>query len=188
MRTAVRGRRPAEGQILALFAGAVIVIILFTGLVIDGGNVFVQRRDAQNSADLGAMAGTKRLADYYVLPAGAAGKAFTGPTTCTRSSRPGWARTTAGPARIARGPHGTSARGPAWRFVDLGPVSAIDTAPPGAVSGTKALGVTVAVTKTPADVLPGRDRQVHLDRQHGRDRHHREAPGRARPASSCRSA
>ena len=57
-------RRRSEGQILAMFAGGAILLILITGLVIDGGNVFLQRRDSQNSADIGAMAGTKRLADY----------------------------------------------------------------------------------------------------------------------------
>ena len=70
-------RRSEDGQILALFAGAAVVLILITGLVIDGGNVFLQRRDSQNSADIGSMAGAKRLADYYVLPTGTAGKAFT---------------------------------------------------------------------------------------------------------------
>ena len=40
-------------------------------------------------------------------------------------------------------------------FADLGPVGAGDTAPPGAVSGPKALGVKVDVTQTPATFLLG---------------------------------
>jgi uncharacterized membrane protein len=153
----LRARRAEEGQILALFAGAAVVLILFTGLAIDGGNVFLQRRDTQNSADLAAMAGTKRLADYYVLPTGTAGKAFTstdnvytiiatrmGQNDCPTGvgSNCSWTARYVGP-RAGSG------------FTDLGPVSATDTAPPGAVSGVKALGVTVAVTKVPNTFLLG---------------------------------
>ena len=156
MRTSA-GRRRAEGQILAVFAISVVVLILLTGLVIDGGNVFLQRRDSQNSADLGAMAGTKRLADYYVLPTGAAGKAFTPTdnvytiiaTRMTQNDCPtGGGSICSWSARYV-GPRSGST------FVDLGPVTPNDTAPPGAISGTKALGVTVSVTKTPATYFLG---------------------------------
>lgn len=150
-------RRAEEGQILALFAGAAVVLILITGLVIDGGNVFLQRRDTQNSADLGAMAGAKRLADYYVLPAVTAGaptpgKAFTGPNNVytmigTRMGQndcpTGVGSNCSWTARYV-GPRSGSG------FVDLGPVSALDTAPPGG-----ALGVTVKVTKVPRTYLLG---------------------------------
>ena len=43
--------RREDGQILAIFAGALVALILISGLVIDGGNVFVTRRDSQDSAD-----------------------------------------------------------------------------------------------------------------------------------------
>ena len=157
MRTGARGRTNAQGQILALFAISLVVLILLTGLVIDGGNVFLQRRDSQNSADLGAMAGAKRLADYYVLPTGTAGKAFTGTDNVytiieTRmgqndcasgvGSDCSWTARYVGPRSGAT-------------FADLGPVTAFDTAPPGAVSGTRALGVTVNVTKTPRTYFLG---------------------------------
>lgn len=63
-------RRPgAQGQILALFVGGMILIFLVAGLVIDGGTAFLNRRDAQNSADVAAMAGAKQLADYYLKKA-----------------------------------------------------------------------------------------------------------------------
>jgi Flp pilus assembly protein TadG len=150
-------RRRSEGQILAMFAGGAILLILITGLVIDGGNVFLQRRDSQNSADIGAMAGTKRLADYYVLPTGSAGKAFTGSdnvytkiatrmgqndcssalgSDCSWTARYVGVRTGSG-------------------FVDLGAVTAADAGPPGFAGGQKALGVTVNVTKTPRTYLLG---------------------------------
>lgn len=49
--------RADHGQVLALFAIALVAIIGMTGLVIDGGMTFVQRRDQQNTADAAAMAG-----------------------------------------------------------------------------------------------------------------------------------
>jgi uncharacterized membrane protein len=145
-------RRRSEGQILALFAGGAILLILITGLVIDGGNVFLQRRDAQNSADISAMAGTKRLADFYVLPTGAAGKAFTGTNNVytaiqTRMGQndcpTGAGSNCSWTARYVGARAGSS-------FVDLGMVGPGDAVPP---SG--ALGVTVNVTKTPSTYLLG---------------------------------
>lgn len=52
--TDVRGER---GQILVLFALAVVVIVGMMGLVLDGGAAFAQRRAEQGVADLAAMAG-----------------------------------------------------------------------------------------------------------------------------------
>ena len=150
-------RRRSEGQILAMFAGGAILLILITGLVIDGGNVFLQRRDSQNSADIGAMAGTKRLADYYVLPTGSAGKAFTGSDNvytkiATRMGQndcpSGVGSDCSWTARYVGVRTGSS-------FVDLGPVTAADAGPPGFAGAQQALGVTVNVTKTPRTYLLG---------------------------------
>ncbi len=49
-----------------VFAISLVTIILAMGLVIDGGFAFVNRRDAQNTADLAALAGTKVILNYYV--------------------------------------------------------------------------------------------------------------------------
>lgn len=46
-----------RGQILVLFTLALVAIISMVGLVLDGGGAFAQRRDEQNAADLGALAG-----------------------------------------------------------------------------------------------------------------------------------
>jgi Flp pilus assembly protein TadG len=52
------GSRDRErGQILVLFTLALVAIISMVGLVLDGGGAFAQRRDEQNGADLGALAG-----------------------------------------------------------------------------------------------------------------------------------
>ena len=48
-----------HGQMIVLFALVITVILLFTGLVIDGGNALVQRREAQNAADFAALAGAR---------------------------------------------------------------------------------------------------------------------------------
>jgi Flp pilus assembly protein TadG len=59
--SAVRGlrsgqpRRGDEGQVLVIFALALVAIVAMTGLVLDGGSAFVQRRDLQNVADAAAM-------------------------------------------------------------------------------------------------------------------------------------
>lgn len=45
-----------RGQLLVIFALALVAIIGVVGLVIDGGSAFVQRRQQQNVADLAAMA------------------------------------------------------------------------------------------------------------------------------------
>jgi Flp pilus assembly protein TadG len=45
-----------RGQVLVIFALALVAIVAMTGLVIDGGSTFVQRRDQQNVADAAAMA------------------------------------------------------------------------------------------------------------------------------------
>ncbi len=65
---------------IALFALSLVVIVLLVGLVIDGGNALVQRRDAQNASDFAAMAGARVVAvriggdtangsDFYVKDA-----------------------------------------------------------------------------------------------------------------------
>lgn len=67
---AVGGARRATadetGQILVMFVGGIVLLFLIAGLVIDGGTAFLSRRDAQNSADVAALAGTKQLADFYL--------------------------------------------------------------------------------------------------------------------------
>jgi Flp pilus assembly protein TadG len=54
-RATVAGRE--HGQILVIFALALVVMIGMVGLVLDGGGAFAQRRDEQNAADLAALAG-----------------------------------------------------------------------------------------------------------------------------------
>lgn len=52
-----------RGQILVIFALALVAIVAMVGLVIDGGSAFAQRRSQQNGSDLAAMAG----ANTYLL-------------------------------------------------------------------------------------------------------------------------
>ena len=150
-RTRTPSRRE-DGQILAIFAGALVALILISGLVIDGGNVFVTRRDSQDFADIGSMAGTKRLADYYVKSQTftSTNNVYTAVATrmvqnnCSDAAGSicSWTARYVGPRTGAS-------------FQDLGPVTSTDTAPPGASGGQKALGVKVNVTKTPQTYLLG---------------------------------
>jgi hypothetical protein len=59
-----RSRRPdsAGGQVLVLFALALVALLVMTGLVIEGGNLLGQQRIAQNAADAAANAGTLVIA------------------------------------------------------------------------------------------------------------------------------
>jgi Flp pilus assembly protein TadG len=57
------GRRSADGQVLVVFALAVVVLLGFGGLALDGGSTFAQRRDEQTAADLAALAGAN---DYLI--------------------------------------------------------------------------------------------------------------------------
>jgi hypothetical protein len=55
--------RPRErGQVLVLFAGALLVLLFVCALAFDVGMLFVERRDQQNAADAAALAGAR-----YVL-------------------------------------------------------------------------------------------------------------------------
>lgn len=60
-----RGPADEDGQALVLFAGALTVMLLASGLVVDGGVAFYNRREAQNEADLAALAGTHVIAKHY---------------------------------------------------------------------------------------------------------------------------
>jgi len=51
-----RTHRAEPGQVLVIFALALIAIVAMTGLVLDGGSTFVQRRDQQNVADAASLA------------------------------------------------------------------------------------------------------------------------------------
>lgn len=62
-----------RGQILALFAGSFLVLLLVTGLVVDSGFAFFQRRHAQNVSDLATIAGTTVVAADYVDAVGGVG-------------------------------------------------------------------------------------------------------------------
>jgi hypothetical protein len=69
----LHGRRGQEGQVLYLFAGSFVVLMLLAGLVADTGFAYVKRRDAQNVSDLATLAGTKVVADNYVYAVGTVG-------------------------------------------------------------------------------------------------------------------
>ncbi len=65
------GRRASDsstGQLVVIFALSLVAMILAVGLVIDGGNAWSQRRNAQNIADFAALAGTKILAANLASP------------------------------------------------------------------------------------------------------------------------
>jgi hypothetical protein len=149
----MRIRDGERGQILILFAGGLVALLLILGLVVDGGTAFVNRRDGQNSADLAALAGTKKVVDTWrqasnpgVYPVGnGAYQAIQ--TSMTANDCPvggicTWTAHYVGPRSGAT-------------FQDLGPVGEFDATIPGSASGTKAIGIKVDVTRTPRTYFLG---------------------------------
>jgi Putative Flp pilus-assembly TadE/G-like len=61
-----RRRRRELGQSIAILAGGGAAFLIMVGLVIDGGNAFVQQRRAQNAADAASEAGAVELARRMV--------------------------------------------------------------------------------------------------------------------------
>jgi Flp pilus assembly protein TadG len=53
-----------RGQVIAVFALALVAIVAMTGLVLDGGSTTVQRRDEQNVADAAALAAAFNYVNY----------------------------------------------------------------------------------------------------------------------------
>ncbi len=54
--------RSEQGNTLVVVAISLVALIAFVFLVLDGGNLYAQRRRMQNAADAGTLAGTRALA------------------------------------------------------------------------------------------------------------------------------
>jgi Flp pilus assembly protein TadG len=121
-----REARGERGQVLAIFALSLVAIVAMTGLVLDGGSTFVQRRDMQNTADAAALA----AAYSYAMTGSTSGAASAGQSTAASNgyvngtsgvtvtisntaANPGWTFT----ATVSK-PHGNSFSGllgmPSW--------------------------------------------------------------------------
>jgi len=57
------GRDGEHGQVLVLFTLALVALLGFAGLALDGGSAYAQRRQQQTAADLAALAGAN---DYLI--------------------------------------------------------------------------------------------------------------------------
>jgi len=60
-----------QGQSIVLIAAVMVGLLAMAGLAIDGGNLFLQRRNTQNAADAVALAGTRMLAEAVCSKPGA---------------------------------------------------------------------------------------------------------------------
>jgi hypothetical protein len=69
-------RRGETGQSLVILALALIVLMGFLSLAIDGGNAYAQRRAMQNAADAGALAGVRTLVVADASAASAAAQEY----------------------------------------------------------------------------------------------------------------
>jgi hypothetical protein len=57
----MKRQKSESGQIAVILALAMIGLLAFTALAIDGGNSYLQKRNAQNAADAGAISGTREV-------------------------------------------------------------------------------------------------------------------------------
>ena len=129
-----------RGQVLVIVAGGFIGLAAIAALVLEGGTVILNRRDAQNASDLAAVAGTRIVALNY-----------TSGTTRTRA-----AVYDAVDASLRLNDCAPGAGVPcAWEaeFVGAGlaPLGTVTNSATGLPSGT--LGVKVAVTRQPGAIL-----------------------------------
>jgi Flp pilus assembly protein TadG len=60
--------RHERGQIIVIFALALIAMIAMVGLILDGGAAFAHRRDEQTASDLAALAGANAFLVNYDQP------------------------------------------------------------------------------------------------------------------------
>lgn len=59
--------RSEEGQSLVFIALVLLGLLAFLGLAVDGGNIYLQRRNVQNAADGAALAGAVAMAQNRVI-------------------------------------------------------------------------------------------------------------------------
>ncbi len=64
-----RRRAGSRGQVITIFAGGLIAILLGVGLIVDVGFAWAQQRNTQNGADASARAGAVVLAKHQADPA-----------------------------------------------------------------------------------------------------------------------
>ena len=53
--------RDERGQIIVIFALALVALVAMVGLIFDGGSAFAQRRSEQNIVDFAALAAANDL-------------------------------------------------------------------------------------------------------------------------------
>lgn len=145
-----RDRSGERGQILVIVAGGAVTLLLLMGLVLDGGVAIFNRRDAQNTSDTMALAGTKFVADVHQ------GKTTVDATVFAALTR----------AAVANGCVATNATPCTWQawFVSnsaSGPIDTPNTATPITATGpaaavpANALGVRVGVRRQPGTFVIG---------------------------------
>ena len=65
LRSRRRRLETERGQILVIVAGGLIALLAIAALALEGGTLVLNRRDAQNSADLASLAGARMVALNY---------------------------------------------------------------------------------------------------------------------------
>src|SRR5436305_1020124 len=67
--------RRVRGQTVILVALSMVALLAIVGLAVDGGAMYAQRRNAQNSSDAAAIAATRNMLTIYMTNNGGGGTA-----------------------------------------------------------------------------------------------------------------
>ena len=130
-------RGSERGQILVIVIVALMGLLAFAGLALEGGTLVLNRRDAQNASDLAAVAGTRMVALHHTDVVGRTGQDVFGAVQSSMAAND----------CAATAPCTWTAEFVGTGLARLGPVSNGGSIPGGA------LGVRVAVTRTPGALL-----------------------------------
>ena len=102
MRSGWRGEKRQSGQAIVLIALLLVAMIGFLGLVIDGGRLYVDRRQQQLGADSAALAAADQFLSSLNMPAalaaGAKEYAANADIPGAPSASPAWCATPPSPA------------------------------------------------------------------------------------------
>ncbi len=148
-----------QGQIILLLAMGMVVLLMFAALAIDGGNIYTNKRIAQNSADSAALAGAQKLQQLC--------KDGSRDYTQVLATIQNYVQMNAGPASQTK--NGVTSFGSSYSayYIDAQgsrlngglTINAVGTIPCGCVNnqsvGYQATGVEVVVNKTFGSFLAG---------------------------------
>jgi hypothetical protein len=153
-----------EGQVLVLFCISIVAMLIALALLYDGARALVLRRQLQNAADAGALAGANVISSGTSPGCANNGVIRTAVATAAKDSvktNLGWSDATVASNVTVTCPSGGT---PDWQNLAVA-VSIQDTAPTyfGRIAGTANMAVAASGTAVNGSLPPGRFSVMQLD-------------------------